>query len=129
MEKLIQLLKQEGLKATPQRIEILKLLEELGHPSVEEIYARLKGKFPSISLATIYKNLTLLREKGVVNQLHLEEGSRYELKRVSHAHKVCPKCGKVEDIPFPAACSEQLEGGEGVRFELYIYDLCPDCKE
>jgi Fur family peroxide stress response transcriptional regulator len=57
MNDIKELLQKSKLKATPQRVAILKSIEKLGHASIEEIYEDIKENFPSISLATIYKNI------------------------------------------------------------------------
>lgn len=128
MDKFVKLLKGNGLKATPQRLEILKVIEKLGHPSIEDIYHHLGKNFPSISLATVYKNLNLLRDIGIVHQLHIRKGHRYELRTTSHAHLVCSQCGKIQDLELKLELCEQLkEKYPSATFDLYIYDLCSAC--
>ena len=64
-----QNLKESGLKITPQRITILQEIYKSGHATVEEIYENILQIHPSISLATIYKNLISMCEAGIINEI------------------------------------------------------------
>ena len=66
----VELLKTCGLKATPQRLCILKVLDRHEHPSIEALYEGIKEDYPSISLATVYKNLNTLLDEGVVVEVN-----------------------------------------------------------
>ncbi|EES90141.1 Fur family transcriptional regulator [Helicobacter canadensis] len=96
-----QLLKQNNLKITPQRITILKEIEKRGHISIEEIYENIREIHPSISLATIYKNLTSMQEAKIIDEVKLpNQKQRYELIKKPHIHLVCEKCGNITDMHF-----------------------------
>ncbi len=70
-----------------------------GHPSPEEVYARVKRKVPAISLATVYKNIHLFVESGVLREVSLHHGSvRVEMNVEAHHHLVCSKCKTITDI-------------------------------
>lgn len=92
-------LRKHSLKATPQRLAICDALHKYGHLNVEELYALLLKDFNSLSLATIYKNINLMMENYFVKEIKLPDAkSVYELVKDSHAHMICEKCKKVEDI-------------------------------
>jgi len=94
------LLKRSGLKATFQRINILEVIEKYGHMSIETIYDEVVKVHPSLSLATIYKNIILMVEKGVLVEVPITGlKPKYELKKEEHIHLICTECGEVEDRP------------------------------
>lgn len=93
------LLKEYNLKVTPQRVAIVDELYKHGHMNVDDLYKNLLEKFPSISLATIYKNINAMVEKIFLNEVKIPETkSVYELIKEEHSHLVCSSCGKIEDI-------------------------------
>jgi Fe2+ or Zn2+ uptake regulation protein len=124
------LLEKSNLKMTPQRLAILKELDKRGHASIEEIYENIKEMFPSISLATIYKNINSLKEENIINEVCLHQKPKFEIAKEPHAHFICKKCGKIEDIPLEehlVACIEEKYPNS--QKELYIYGICESCKD
>jgi Fur family ferric uptake transcriptional regulator/Fur family peroxide stress response transcriptional regulator len=92
------MLKESDLKATFQRMNILGVIDKYGHMSVDDIYAEVIKVHPSLSLATIYKNIILMVEKGVLVEVPIiGRKSKYELAKADHMHLVCTECGSVED--------------------------------
>jgi Fur family peroxide stress response transcriptional regulator len=92
-------LREHKLKATPQRIAIIDALFLNGHVSTEFLYLTMLKKFSSISLATIYKNINLMLENCLINEVKLPHAkSVYELTKSSHSHLLCKKCGNIEDV-------------------------------
>ena len=101
MNDFIQLLKSKELKATPQRISVLKELDKKKHPTIDDLYDSLKKENPSMSLATVYKNLAMLKEKGVVIEVNVADGKmRYDIYSKPHIHVVCSSCGAIEDSDY-----------------------------
>lgn len=95
----INILKANNLKATPQRLGVLKILANKEHPTIDEIYQEIKQKNPSISLATIYKNIKSLLDYNIITELNiLNQKKRYDLLDKEHIHLVCNKCGNIQDI-------------------------------
>ena len=93
------LLKQAKLKATPQRLCVLKILSNHAHPTIDELYKQIKTEYPSISLATVYKNLnTLINENLVVEVNSPNQKAKYDIYEHPHIHLVCSNCGNVQDI-------------------------------
>ncbi|MCW1360566.1 peroxide-responsive transcriptional repressor PerR [Campylobacter jejuni] len=102
--KFLQILKKYDLKATPQRLCILNILKRHEHPSIDELYADIKKDYPTISLATVYKNLNTLQENGLV--VEINAGNRktcYDIYEEKHIHVVCSNCGNIEDLHFEDA--------------------------
>ena len=130
MKNLKTLLEESNLKITPQRLAILKELENKGHASIEEIYENIKEMFPSISLATIYKNINSLKEEGIISEVCLHQKPKFEIEKEPHAHFICKKCGKVEDIPLNEVINKNIdEKYPNSHKELYIYGICKNCQK
>ena len=92
LESMLTKLKEHKFRVTPQRIAVLKILAlSDGHPSVEQLFEQVKRDFPTTSLATVYKTVTLLKQLNEVLELGFTEGSnRYDGNRpYSHPHLRC----------------------------------------
>ena len=134
MAKLVARLRSAGHRITPQRLGIIKILiDSEEHPSVEEIYSRVRKDFPTISLATVYNTLERLKEMGEVLELPFSGGSRYDgLNPHPHPHLRCTVCGAIEDLDIdlcPAA--EEVAARRGyadVHHRLEFYGVCPRCQ-
>lgn len=99
MNNYTTLLKEYDLKVTPQRIAIVEELYKNGHMNIDDLYKKLLDKFPSISLATIYKNVNSMIEKLFIAEVKIPNTkSVYELIKAEHAHCVCSSCGKIVDV-------------------------------
>lgn len=135
--ELINLLKKHDLKATPQRLCVLKILKKHEHPNIDELYAQVKDEYPSISLATVYKNLNTLQEQGLVVEVNVpNQKAYYDIYEEPHMHIICSNCGKISDLQFKdtnlTKYQEELEKTIGnfiTRLELSAYtDFCPNCR-
>lgn len=91
-----------GLRMTKQRQEVYRiLLEERTHPTANEVYLRVKGRLPQISLATVYNCLEAMVLHGVVKQVHYErESSRYCPNLTEHGHFYDSSTGMIHDVDF-----------------------------
>jgi Fur family ferric uptake transcriptional regulator/Fur family peroxide stress response transcriptional regulator len=130
------LLKESGLKATFQRMNILESIEEYGHMSIDAIYEKVIETHPSLSLATIYKNIILMVEKGVLVEVPIAgEKARYELAKADHIHLVCTVCGEVEDRPHNVdadalfTAMTQDENFTLNKQQINLYGVCSECRE
>ena len=129
------LLKESGLKATFQRMNILGVIDMNGHMSVEDIYAEVVKVHPSLSLATVYKNIILMVEKGVLVEVPIiGKKSKYELSKADHIHLVCTECGMVEDrqcINEADQVFKTLSQEEHFKLnkrQVNLYGVCEDYK-
>ena len=129
------LLKKSDLKATFQRMNILGVIDKYGHMSVDDIYAEVIKVHPSLSLATIYKNIILMVEKGVLVEVPIAgRKSKYELSKADHMHLVCTECGMVEDkqCAYEAdAVFENLTQQEHFKLnkrQVNLYGVCASCQ-
>jgi len=126
-------IQQHGLKATPQRLLMIKHIEKAGHISIEKLFEAVRGEFPSISLATVYKNIDALLSTGLIREVGIVGGKHvFELARGDHIHFICKKCGAIMDIQpkeniLPEAVATNLPG-KMEEVELNIYGICDSCR-
>ncbi len=107
-----ELCQENGIAVTHQRQVLYEVMKTMhGHPSPEEVYARVKKKVPAISLATVYKNIHLFVESGVFSKVSMHHGSlRVEMNDMAHHHMVCSKCKAITDIGEKGAWAGVEEG-------------------
>jgi len=129
------LLKEHGLKATFQRINMLESIDKHGHMSTDAIYEEMIKQYPSLSLATVYKNIILMVEKGVLAEVPIAgRKSKYELAKEDHIHLVCTACGEVKDKPYNENADTLFTSMvENENFTLYkqqinLYGVCEKCE-
>ena len=105
--------RERGLKVTPQRQLIFRLLDGNGHhPSAEALYAVAAEQMPGISLRTVYQTLNDLAEMGELQVLDLGTGaSRFDPNTGDHHHLVCIDCGALRDVLVSGAAGLVPEGG------------------
>ncbi len=134
-DELFSALKQRNFRLTPQRIELVRLIAASdGHPNAAEFYARIKRQFPTISPATVYKTLALLKEMDQVLEIDLHGDSHYDGKRpFSHPHLICIQCGKISDTQedldrSPIVRIEDTTGYKIIRTQVSYFGLCPECQ-
>ena len=91
-------LREWGVRVTPQRLAIAEaVLNSEDHPSVQQIFERVRDHFPSMTLATIYSTLDVLERSGLIQELPFPQFSRYESNMDPHVNLVCIQCGNVID--------------------------------
>jgi Fur family ferric uptake transcriptional regulator/Fur family peroxide stress response transcriptional regulator len=132
----ITLLKKHNLKATFQRINILEIVDKNGHIDIDGIYEQIKQKLPTISLATVYKNILSMTQSSVLVEVPIVgKKSKYELKKADHIHLVCTKCGDVEDkdcIDITNNALHSLTDKENFNLstrQINLYGICHKCQE
>lgn len=115
-------------------IELLKGTKE--HPSAEWVYEKLKPVYPKLSLATVYRNLNQLVQRGEIRSLGvINDKERFDYQTAPHTHAICVKCGKVIDV-MEVKLSEDLvsEAKRITNFDinysdLQFYGICDKCKK
>jgi Fur family peroxide stress response transcriptional regulator len=135
-EQLIAALKEHDFRLTPQRVELVRLIAvSEGHPNASQFYEKIKLKFPTMSHATVYKTLALLKGMNQVFEIVLHEDSHYDGNRPQpHPHLICMKCNQIVDgdIALDPAALGKLEEESGytiLRPQISLYGLCPDCQK
>jgi Fur family peroxide stress response transcriptional regulator len=96
--ELIERMREWSVRVTPQRLAIAEaVLNSTDHPTVQQIYERVRDHFPSMTLATIYSTLGVLERSGIIQELPFEKMSRYEPNMEPHVNLVCIGCENVMD--------------------------------
>ncbi len=134
-ETIIQKLRDHGHKITPQRLAIVEILAgSEGHPSVENIHGRITKNFPTMSLATVYRNIVLIKSLGEVLELGFPDGSnRYDgHKPYPHPHVICTKCKKIVDPDLDSLDKMKKEVELETDFTIFnhrldFFGICSNC--
>jgi len=134
-EIIIQKLRDNGQKITPQRLAIANILAQSnGHPSVENIHDQLKHEFPTMSLATVYRNILLIKSIGEVLELGFPDGrNRYDgNKPYPHPHVICIKCKKIVDPDLDSLDAMEKEAALETNFKILshrldFFGICDNC--
>ncbi len=135
LKVLNQKIKQQGYRMTRQREVVLdELSRTKEHPKADEIYQMVRRKLPHISFGTVYRNLRLLKELGLVRELSYGKNfSRYEAFYDNHQHFTCKTCGRVIDIDKPLDIDPRGIAVEGTmphidEYRLEFYGTCVECR-
>ncbi len=135
MRKVLEKYAGKGFKMTPQRIAILECLDDNDkHPSAEDIYKKVKRRYPTVSFATVYNTLEALKKRKEVVEITIDpERKHYESNITPHHHIVCIICKKIGDVfkDYSKALKlpEEVEGefiatGNHVHF----FGICKKCR-
>lgn len=128
-----QLLNHHRLKATPQRLAILQIMEHAGHISMEDLFAKIRQIFANVSLATLYKNIHTMMETGMVREVKISGlKTRYEIAKAPHAHIVCKECRSLQDISVDfsqLSLDNIIREYEPEEVSITLSALCPQCRQ
>jgi Fur family ferric uptake transcriptional regulator len=130
-------LRAAGKRITPQRRLVLSILVGAdGHLDAHDIYERGRRRGFHLSLSTVYRTLNVLKETGVVRELHLDdEHHHYELDdRDGHSHLVCLGCGRVIEVDSSAFAEAATVTGQAHSFEIAsaqveLAGYCVNCRQ
>ena len=121
---------------TRQRAVVLEELKKLScHPTAAELYEIARARLPKISLGTVYRNLELLAENGVIQKLDISGAeARFDGNPERHYHVRCIHCERVDDVhdlpeDFVKGEVQNLAGYGIVGFRLDFLGVCPDCQD
>ncbi len=135
-DRLIQPLKQAGLRLTPQRLAVYRYLAGVTtHPTAQRVYEALLPDNPSLSLATVYNTLEMLVGLGVVNALGAagDDAVHYDGDVSPHVNLACIDCHRVIDLPSEHVFAIKQEVSERSGYQLLgarvmYYGVCPSCQ-
>jgi Fur family peroxide stress response transcriptional regulator len=134
--KAVEKLKMTGVRMTPQRHAVLQfLLDTVAHPTADDIYKALESRFPSMSVATVYNNLKVFIDSGLVRELaYGDSSSRFDADMSNHYHAKCLKCGTLVDFNYPALHEVESSAADETGFmiqghRLEVYGTCANCAE
>ena len=133
MNKKIERLKKKRVVMTLQRLAVLEFLENsANHPTVDEIYAGLKEKCPTLSQATVYTSLQVLKGAGEIQELSIrKEKVCFDPNPKPHHHFYCEECKRILDIDIdcPLSGKRWLEGHKVRDIQAYLYGTCSYCSK
>jgi len=128
-------LRGSGYRLTPQRELVLAAVERLGHATPEEVLAVVRESSSAINLSTVYRNLEVLEELGLVRHAHLSDrGATYHSATDhEHFHLVCRKCSRVTSVDpdVAGALASRLRdelGFEADLGHLVVFGACVECE-
>ena len=127
-------LDKEGIKLTPQRLEVFRAVKDLkNHPSVEEVYRTARKRLPTISQDTVYRTLALFEALGLVDSFGSRDGTlRYDPDTSPHHHFICKRCKSVSDFKWPLVEGLSLPTwlraiGDPERIQMEVVGVCVKC--
>ena len=134
-EHLAARLRPLGIRLTPQRLAIAEVVvNSADHPTVREIFERVRDFFPYVTLATVYSTLGLLEQAGIVRELTFQKQSRYDANLSPHANLVCLSCGSVVDADVGQERVAELQEAIGQNTDFMVssqrvdfYGYCEGC--
>ncbi len=137
-QELVERMREWAVRVTPQRLAIAEVvLNSADHPTVQQIYERVRDHFPSMTLATIYSTLGVLQKSGLIQELPFQRMSRYEPNMEPHVNLVCIQCENVVDAEAALDVEDVVVNlRESITnssdFEVAwqrvdFYGLCPRC--
>ncbi len=102
------------------------------HPTADWIYERVRETIPKVSLGTVYRNLTILKQEGLVRELQtVDKRARYDADLTPHAHFTCMVCGEIHDVEgvgeIPWEGLRDLVGCEVEYQRVEFIGFCPGC--
>jgi len=136
MKDIFERLKDKGVSLTPQRMAIAEFLSKSkGHPTADEIHRVLQAKYPTMSLATVYSALELLKELGEIQELSIRKRGKacFDPNPDIHHHLLCKKCGKILGMEFdyprtcPIIAQDTINGCKIEEVQAYLYGICSEC--
>ena len=130
-------LKPLGIRLTPQRLAIAEVVvNSADHPTVRQVFERVRDFFPYVTLATVYSTLGLLEQVGIVRELPFQKQSRYDANLSPHANLVCLGCGAVVDADVGEDRVAELERAISQRGDFQVssqrvdlYGFCEGCAQ
>jgi len=136
-QTLLATLQERGSRLTSHRLALIRLLAvSEGHPNAYQMYETLRQQFPTISLATIYKTLALLKEKGEILEIDLHNDSHYDgNKPYPHPHLICTRCNRIidgDDVTAIQNLNQEIMNKYNFqisRHQLVFYGVCQTCQK
>ncbi|ACV61285.1 ferric uptake regulator, Fur family [Desulfofarcimen acetoxidans DSM 771] len=140
MKEAFELLRKNGYKITPQRQEILNTIIDTDNKTplrAEDIYRKVIKRYPNVSVDTIYRNLIILLDLGIIKEINFRDSKSqyYELNLADHHHYlICLGCGVTQSIDCPLKSVDEEKIAEEKNFEikkhnLELYGYCVLCRE
>ena len=126
---------EQAIRMTKQRQVILDELRQLTcHPTADEMYDRIRKRLPNVSLGTVYRNLEIMSEQGIIQKLDVGGSKkRFDGNIENHCHIRCNRCGRLEDMDCQldfdlARMAAARTFYRVLRFRLEVIGICPACQ-
>ncbi len=130
-----RMLRQAGLRVTPQRLAIAYEVLTQRHPTAAEVYDAVRVQFPTMGLATVYATLNTMSRSGLLTPVPLADAVRFDANVSPHANLICVTCGDIIDFDGCADVLAELRQRTaqtaGFAFEserLDLYGTCAACR-
>jgi Fur family peroxide stress response transcriptional regulator len=130
-----EVLRGQGARVTPQRVAILRAVENTGsHPDADAVYRHVTREYPHISRDTVYRTLSMMEEKKIIGSiLFVGNAKRYDPNTSRHHHLVCIRCRKVMDfieekfdrLDPPASAVEKFRV---LKITVHVEGFCAACQ-
>ena len=120
----------KGHRSDPSEVRLRLLVETKNHPTASEIYNELRKQYPTISQATVYSTLELLKKVGQIHELSIRGNKAcFDPMGEPHYHLFCRRCRRVLDVRLscPPLKGASLEGHRVEAVQFYLYGVCADC--
>jgi Fur family peroxide stress response transcriptional regulator len=135
-QTLVSKLKERGCRLTSHRLALARVLaSSTGHPDAAQLYAEIKVQFPTVSLATIYKTLILLKDEGEILEIDLRTNSHYDgNKPYPHPHLICIRCNRIidgDEVSMLEKLNDEIEQKyqfQISRHQIIYYGICHECQ-
>ena len=132
MDKYQKLLKSHNMKSTHQRLSILNCIDNFCHIDIDFLYAKLLKESPSLSKATLYRNINDLIASSIIEEVKLPNlKQQYELKKAPHIHLLCKNCDNVKDLNIDLdSFNNYISNNSDFKVEksfIVIKGLCNTC--
>jgi Fur family peroxide stress response transcriptional regulator len=129
-----RVLRDAGLRATPQRLAIVREVLQRNHPTASEVFEAVRAEHPTMGLGTVYATLNTMHEHGLVNVLPVADAVRFDANVLPHANLICTRCGAIVDLDECKDVIEQLRertarmaGFAFTAERLDLYGTCAGC--
>ena len=119
---------------TKQRRVVFETIRgTLSHPTADWIFERVRTTLPKISLGTVYRNLSVLKDEGMVREIYgSDRRAHYDAVTTQHAHFICSECGSISDVHNLPECdlraAKELVGCEVTEQRIEFVGVCPRCQ-
>lgn len=121
MREVVEVLRSRGIQPSAQRVAVAQhILDAHDHPGADEVFARVRRKFPMVSRATVYNTLNVLVEKGLLRALTIAEGKVvFDPHVAAHHHFIDEATGAIHDVPWEALSVSDVHALPGLEVSEY----------
>lgn len=134
-EQIVQAMASRGMRITDQRKTLSRLFADAeGYLTPKDVYAHMEKTYPGLSFDTVYRNLRIMNEMGILEQFVFEDGVKFRVhcqEHHHHHHLFCLSCERT--VPIVYCPMERIEGVPDnfriVRHKFEVYGYCPDCQD